>query len=1533
MVTAKFQLLSRLIVSRTSLYATVLLLGALFTVSARAQTPCSVYWVATMNLNAGTFTTALEACYAYPFNPSFPHEYVFFVAQQVGGSLAANDAEYLCGHTYWDCPTGPNSCQSGISDPDPTFYVLEEKSFTCPNYWVTATAPAQGQTCSLDCVGDPLNPGGGNVYKKEEDVEVEGASPLKFARYYNSADTLGFDNVAGWRHSYDQYINVVYQPTAGIYPGESATVSAEYSTASSACVSGFGAIKSSVSNWASATASYANGVCVITNGSATLGTLPINVDATPLYSSSPLEYDAVRADGQIVRFPVQNGTIVSPTGIPLTFTVTASGFTVTDDQDNVETYNSAGVLQSITSRAGVVQAVAYDTNGRLSGVTDSFGNLLAITRDGSEHIRSVAVNSATSIQYTYAASLASVEYQDGTNRSYTYGNMSFPSALTAETDEAGNQYSTWGYDSLGRAASSQEALGADATTLTYNSNGTVAVTDALGAVRTFTYARIGAVNGVASISGSQCATCLEGAATTYDNAGWIASRTDYNGNVTCYGNDPVRGLELVRVEGFAPGSTCPTNLSSYTPASGTVQRKISTAWGTSYRLPTLITEAARTTAFDYDGSGNLLSKTITDTTVTPNVSRTWSYTYNAYGQVLTAKGPRTDVNSTTTYTYYSCTTGSQCGELNTVTDPVGNVTTYDAYSAYGKPLSITDPNAVATTLTYDARARLTSRQIESETTSFSYYPTGLLETVTQPDASTITYSYDTAHRLTKMADGAGNYINYTLDALGNRTAEQSYDPSSTLHRTHTRVFNALSELYQDIDAADTSAVTTTYGYDSNANQTTIDAPLARNTVNSFDALNRLSKITDPNSGLTQFAYDAEDDLTSVEDPRSLTTSYGYNGFGDMAQIVSPDSGTSTNRYDSGGNLSIATDARGAMGHYTYDAANRATRIIYKNSSSVADQKITFGYDAGTYGKGRLTNSGDANHALAWTYDFAGRLIEKDLTVGSVKLSIGYSYTDADLTAITTPSGQLISYGYNSNHQITSIKVGSTTVLSAVTYEPFGGVNGWTWGDGTTVSRTFNGDGLISEIVTAGVTHAYTFDDANRITAISDSSSKTLSWAYGYDLLDRLTSASTSAKKYGWAYDANGNRTAQTGTNATTFTVSTTSNQLADTSGTLARAYVYDAAGHTAAYGGISFSYNNRGRMSSTSSDSMQYLYNALGQLYKKKAGSGATTYLMYDEAGHLIGEYKGAGKLVEETVWLGDIPVATLRSNGSTISIYYVHSDHLNTPRKVTQPTTDTLAWRWDTDPFGMAAPNQDPGKLGSFVYNLRLPGQYYQSETGLNQNLNRDYDPFTGAYTQSDPIGLSTGSRSTYAYVSGNPVSSFDPSGLECTSTGNFIYCTYDGGPSFRVPAQSGFPASLGADDFMDFLRYHRYDESVPLNGADAQCVMKKLIANPTPGNPRPATPNGTRNNAVVLDQNNWVTSYLTSNIDNGDPVVVNVTDGKSLFSPGYTARTVSNGYVHTYGEGEAWSQAVPLLPGAGNWYYWKRQMERMVEECSCGK
>jgi RHS repeat-associated protein len=163
-----------------------------------------------------------------------------------------------------------------------------------------------------------------------------------------------------------------------------------------------------------------------------------------------------------------------------------------------------------------------------------------------------------------------------------------------------------------------------------------------------------------------------------------------------------------------------------------------------------------------------------------------------------------------------------------------------------------------------------------------------------------------------------------------------------------------------------------------------------------------------------------------------------------------------------------------------------------------------------------------------------------------------------------------------------------------------------------------------------------------------------------------------------------------------------------------------------------------------------------------KVAQGGTVIFTYDESGHLIGEYSGTGTLIEETVWLGDIPVATLRPdlNGG-VDIYYVHTDQLNAPRRVTRPSDNAVVWAWTSDPFGNGFVDQNPVGDGQyFVYGLRFPGQYYDAETGVNYNYLRDYDPQVGRYAESDSMGLAGGSYSTYAYVGGNPVSFSDPLG-----------------------------------------------------------------------------------------------------------------------------------------------------------------------------
>jgi RHS repeat-associated protein len=1042
------------------------------------------------------------------------------------------------------------------------------------------------------------------------------------------------------------------------------------------------------------------------------------------------------------------------------------------DRDEVEIYSDNGKLQSITTRSGVVQTLAYSdgTSGANGGyvldssgnptstvlpagllirVTDSFGQVLSFGYSALNHVVKVTDPAAGVYRYAYdgVGNLSSVTYPDSKVRTYLYNeqvntaNTNLPSALTGIVAEDSFRFATYKYDASGRAVSTEHAGGAEKVSVAYTLDGggniiSSVVTDALNTARTYSFSSVVGVVKSTAVSQPCVSGCGSAAATSYDANGNANSRTDFNGNVTTYAHDLARNLETSRTE-----------------ASGTARaRTITTAWHSTYRLPTQIDEPGHRTTYTHDASGNVLTKTELDTTT--STSRTWTYTYNSFGQVLTSDGPRTDVSDITTYTYYACTTGYQCGQIATITNAAGHVTTYNTYNAHGQPLTITDPNGVVTTLTYDARQRLTSRSVGSELTSFTYWPTGLLKKATLPDGSYLEYTYDAAHRLTGINDSEGNHIAYTLDAMGNRTAEQMFDPSNVLTQTRTRVFNTLNRLWKEIGAAGTANVTTEYGYDNNGNQTSVDAPLNRDAGQSYDELNRLTQVTDPLAGTTQYGYNALDQLISVTDPRSKVTSYTYNALGDLTQQVSPDTGTTINTYDSGGNLATSKDARNKTATYTYDALNRATQVAY------GDQTITYGYDTGTNGKGRLISTSDSGHSLSFTYDPQGHVTAKAQVSGAVTRTASYGYTNGQLTSVTTPSGQMIAYGYT-NNRITSVAVNGTTVLSNVLYEPFGPPRQWTWGNGTLAVRTFDQDGNVTQIDSAGL-KTYAHDDAFRITGITDALDSTLSWSYGYDLLDRLTSATKTGSTFGYTYDANGNRLTQSGTTASTYTIAATSNRLSSVSGSLTKTYTYDAAGNVLTDGVNTLAYNNRGRMKSLNNGTIatNYTYNALGQLIKK-SNANITQLYYYDEAGHLLGEYFVSSSMIQETIWLGDIPIATLRPKTGGVDVFYVHTDHLNTPRKITRPSDNKLRWRWDPDAFGNGVPNENPQALGAFKYSLRYPGQVYMEESGLQYNYLRDgYDAAVGRYTQSDPIGL-RGGLNTYLYALANPASLMDPTGL----------------------------------------------------------------------------------------------------------------------------------------------------------------------------
>src|ERR1051325_9833777 len=967
-------------------------------------------------------------------------------------------------------------------------------------------------------------------------------------------------------------------------------------------------------------------------------------------------YNLSTTDGRIIAFtgPLNAITAKADINERLTQRTGASGaveWVLKRADDSTEIYNAQGLLIRKTSLGGRDDVVyTYSDaatppaiaprSGLLIAMTDRFGRQLSFTYDAAPRMTTMTDPAGAVFQYAYDAfgNLSSVTYPDETVRLYHYNEAAninngaacsggtpagatpdgLPRALTGIT-ENGARFATFKYDCFSKAVSTEHNGGVDKHSFTYGGAGqfpNAVELDPLGTSRTYSYQQIlGVARPTTTSQPAVSGTGTVSQVLTYDANGNVTSRTDFNGNRTNYTFDLTRNLETQRKEGL-------TSAGANTPQT----RTISTEWHPTFRLPTRIAQPLRltTNTYDADGSqcgatGALCSRTVRATSdasgalglsATPiGSARTWTYTYNANGRVLTADGPRIDLSDVTAYTYYADDDPDLGKRANvaTITNALAHRTDITAYNAHGQPLTMVDANALTTTFTYDARRRLRTRTVGSEQTSYDYDPNGLLIKVTLPDGSFLSYGYDPAHRLTSITDNQGNRIAYTLDNAGNRTLEQVFDPANTLAKTRSRVYNNLNRLFQELGALNQA---TEYGYDNQGNVTSVKDPLLRVTGNQYDPLNRLKQVTDPGTGVTQYGYNGLDALTQVTDPRNLATAYTVDGLGNLTRQASPDTGSTDNTYDEAGNLLTQTDAKGQRTTYAYDALNRVTLITFFDGS-----KQSYAYDQGTNGIGRLSSITETDPAnqqtslIQYTYTTQGRVNSETRTVGGVQYVLGYAYDAAGrLSGLTYPSGRTLAYSFDSLGRVSGINTtfnGQTQpVVSNVAYFPFGGAMSYTLGNGQVYTRSYDQDGRISTYSLGATSFAIGYDVASRIEFISELGNAANINNYGYDNVDRLTSAVTPGTSYGYTYDLVGNRRSKTvGAGTDTLDYSTTSNRISTlTPGTgPVRSFIFDANGSTTNDGVNTYTYDTRGRMVQATSviGPTNYQVNALGQRIRK----------------------------------------------------------------------------------------------------------------------------------------------------------------------------------------------------------------------------------------------------------------------------------------------------------------------------------------------
>jgi RHS repeat-associated protein len=642
-------------------------------------------------------------------------------------------------------------------------------------------------------------------------------------------------------------------------------------------------------------------------------------------------------------------------------------------------------------------------------------------------------------------------------------------------------------------------------------------------------------------------------------------------------------------------------------------------------------------------------------------------------------------------------------------------------------------------------------------------------------------------------------------------------PSVALKRKQRWIVDALDRVIEA--QGSTTDKRTLFAYDAAGRQTLATDANSVPSLSTYDDLDRLvATVADSASGgiqaSTGMAYDAAGNLRAVVDPKGLTTSYVYDALGRMTQQISPDSGTTNYTYDDTGNRTSMTDARGITVTTSYDALNRPLTMTYPTAA----ENVSYSYDtphavcqAGeTFSIGRLSQMTDQSGTTAYCYDRFGNLTRKVQTTGGVAHTVRYSYTLANQLATQTyPDGTVVDYTRDTQSRVQEIGVTVTggtrqVLLNNAKYLPAGPASSWQYGNGRTLTRGYDQDYRATSLRdpgAGGLDIGYVYDSASDLKQITTQSTAIVRAKFEYDALGRLLNRknATDVVQESYSYDQTGNRLTagewQTvpdpngppgggGGTIDLFVTSTygyaaDSHRLTALDGTPRG---YSANGNLINIGDLNgpggpvyqreYLYNDANRMrvaKQSGNIAATYVYNGFGEQVQRQ--TSVTTRFVYDEAGQLLGQYNNAGQPIQQYLWLGGQPVGVIvpappPQEGQPVQpakLWYVQSDALGSPRSIIDPTRNLAVWRWDEtkETFGDHAPNTDPDNDGTHVqFDLRFPGQRYDQASGLHYNYMRDYDPATGRYTQSDPIGL-IGGLSTYAYAGSMPTGAVDPKGL----------------------------------------------------------------------------------------------------------------------------------------------------------------------------
>lgn len=910
-----------------------------------------------------------------------------------------------------------------------------------------------------------------------------------------------------------------------------------------------------------------------------------------------------------------------------------------------------------------------------------------------------------------------------------------------------------------------------------------------------------------------------------NNIAGLSSVKDRNGQQITYTYDtsathPWSGTKILRSITDTRGRVVTINNPGYwnTSATDSANRSV-TYTVTNEDLVAFTDTAGGQTQFGYDSAHRV-------TTITSPEGRVTTLAYDGQGRLTSLVRP-TGPTWELTYSPTTRTNGAPA-TTTAVKDPNGNTTTYtsDGRGRVGKAV---DARGKTRSATYTANDDLATSVGATQstaggagaTTANTYNPdTFTIATTRTPTGAGQALTYGTGARLydvIQTSDARGNATAYGYDTTGNRT-------------TITRGGTTTTYLYQgDTDPAYGGTVNCGPGTTPGATKTGV---LCEQRDALYVAGSNASSTT---AHRTAYRYDANGQLAKLIPAGTSATGSSSTG-----------RGIQTFTYDALSRLSSVTDGKGQKSDYGYDALDRQTYVHHQDGSSESSyitgdgplRSVAEYASSGTQTRYTAYDRDDLNQLqdvdapegyLDFTYDSAGRITEYTDTGGTIK----YRYNAADqLTSLAEPGGDCGTQTYDNpgaaSTKCTLFRVDDDGRRTGTKY-PGGATQTWTLDDSGRTTRSIGtaaGDNKLDR--------AYTYTDANapagpnnptKDTGLIQSVTDAVAGAktsYSYDNLDRLTvgnatatGTSNTVDYEAFCYDAAGNRTkyyTAPGANCSTASPAITStfdgaNQMTAATGNgptgqlTGSGFTYDANGNQTtakSIPGRSTSYNDRDQaVTTTPTGGAAITSTYAGTGNADRLTAGATSFQSTP-----LSAAPGWSKTGNTTTWAVRDPQGALIAirQGTTASgatSYYPFTDQVSSVR-VLVTAAGAVAKTYTYSASGIVRTQSG---------NLNQPYQYAGGYTDVGSGLiklgARYYEVTYGRFTQMDP---SSQDSNSYLYAGGSLVISADPTGLLYVNagiTGCLIVCVgvslsqnfKKQAPRFSVTAGAGVVAGLGAN------------------------------------------------------------------------------------------------------------------------------------------